>query len=371
MQKLFRNECDLVKFACGISSISTNLCQSIGTKVKMTKTKLMSPPSMAELSFAKSLPSDMSAGGMIDHNNNEEKPTNGIRQISAVSFKYRSNASRQDLDDLRRLLTELRLEQADSMDPVEHKFYEPDYQRMMADDWLVTRFLLKGKKAFEKAAESGHRHEILNGTHDEQLCSGMNHLQLDRHATLKQSIELVKKCARFRFDYRINNQTCLDEFPSDWVKTNGLFNYKPDVNGNPTIYLRVALHRPKLIGSPEARHLFKRYMLYNVERCDQDLYNKPGKAICCVFDMTNVALENIDLELTTWMINSFKSASPKLICYVIIYNPPWFFTATFRVICNTLLSDSKRQSVKFASGNEILNYIDRNNLPPFMRMIID
>lgn len=333
----------------------------------MTKTKMISP-SFAGLHFDKLSSPPTSSKMEIDANNNEKQTApyakHHRQQTAAVAFKYHSNAASRDIDDLRQMLASLRREQANFMDPEEHKFYESDFERMMTDNWLVTRFLLRGKKIFEKEAELGRGHEILKSESSNDV---QDLDQLNRQAVLMHTIELVKVCARYRFDYRINQQTNSDQFPLEWTKTDGLFNYKPDAEGNPTIYLRVAFHRPKLIATPEARHLFKRYMLHTVERCDQELNNKPGKAICCVFDMTNVAFENIDLELTTWMIKSFKSSSPKLICYVIIYNPPWFFTTTFKVICNTLLSNSKRQSVKFATGDEILNYINHANLPPYLK----
>lgn len=183
-------------------------------------------------------------------------------------------------------------------------------------------------------------------------------------------MELIASCAKFRMDYDVSGCTQESEFPQDWTTSGGLFHYKPDLCGNPTVYLRVALHRPKLIESDELRHQFKRYMLYTLEQCDKDLYNRPGKAICCVFDLTNASLDNIDLELTSWMVKSFKDCSPKLLNYVILFNPPWFFAATFRLICNSLLSNSRRQSVKFAYRDELLNYINHSNLPAYIKMTL-
>ena len=338
----------------------------------MTKTKILLSPLMAtNLNFNKQLPAN--EGPILDHNNidNPTLPLERValkhHQSAAISFKYKTNADADDIEKLRKLLTSLRTNQSEAIDPEEHKFYEADYKRMLTDDWLVTRFLLRGKKAFDRAKLFGDLGEIGISEQEQERLARLSDGELDKQAILKHTLDLVQICAKFRFDYRINSQTSLDEFPQEWLRVDGLFNYKPDTLGNPTIYLRVALHKPKLLETPEARHLFKRYMLYTLERCDQHLANKPGKAICCIFDMTNVAFENIDLELTSWMIKSFKSSSPKLLGYVIIYNPPWFFAATFKVICNTLLSNSKRQSVKFASGNQILDYVDRANLPPYLK----
>lgn len=296
----------------------------------------------------------------VDYNNNK-KPLKKQAKLAAVKFKYQHNSARDDIERLREILIQERDRQMGQLPSEELDFYRADFERMLVDDWLATRFLLRGKKAYERllASEQASNRAEIKGERE------------TREAIYRETLELVKVCAKFRFDYRINKHTKEAEFPLDWVKVHGLFHYKADRVGNPTVYLRVALHRPKLIESLEARHLFKRYMLYTLERCDQQLHNRPGKAICCIFDMTRVAFENIDLELTSWMIKSFKNCSPKLMCYVIIYNPPWFFTATFKLICSTLLSESKRQSVKFAHGNEIIQYIDYDNLPHYIQSAID
>lgn len=287
------------------------------------------------------------------NNNNDFKQSIYASNCLALRYKYQDLASKEDINEMRKLLIEEREKQLGEIDNEEIEFYRADFNRMLIDDWLVTRFLLRGHKALNRANQ------------DNQCLR-----EPSKRAVCLQTIKLIKNCAKFRFEYKINGRTSIEEFPRDWVDVNGLFYYRPDRAGNPTIYLRVALHRPKLIETPEARHLFKRYMMYTLECCDRQLLNQPGKAICCIFDMSNVALDNIDLELTTWMIKSFKDCSPKLLCYIVIYNPPWFFTATFRLICNTLLSNSKRQCVKFARGNEIMAYVSEQNLPPYLRLIL-
>lgn len=268
----------------------------------------------------------------------------------APLFKYQFNWSRQDIDEIRRLLTKEREKQHEE----EYEFYTPDYERFMKDDWLVTRFLLRGFKAAQKQNDQ----------------SSNQSASKDKLLGYACTMELIGFCAKFRYEFQVSGLTKLSEFPLDWTQTNGLFNYKPDRVGNPTVYLRTKLHRPKLIETETARYKFKRYLLYTLEQCDQNLYNKPGKAICCIFDMTDGSFDNVDLELMSWMIKSFKSSSPKLVCYVIIYNPAWYFTATFRLIFSTLLSDSKRQSVRFVCADEILNYIDYDNLPDYIRSSI-
>lgn len=297
---------------------------------------------------------------------------------AAVRFKYQFNASQEDLNEMRKLLIKERqkIEHLRINEPHEQlepeiyalfDFISGDFERMLVDDWLVTRFLLRGKKAAERAVPEVLHHHHLSDTDSSSNSSDDEDQTVGNRAIHLATLELIRVCAKFRYDYRISEQTSEHEFPLAWLKVNGLFQHLPDRAGNPTVYLRVALHRPKLIESTEARHQFKRYMLYTLEQADQQLFEQPGKALCCIFDMTNVAFENIDLELTSWMIKSFKSCSPKLLCYVLVYNPPWFFATTFKLICNTLLSTSKRLSVKFAQGNEILDYIASDNLPHYIK----
>lgn len=260
--------------------------------------------------------------------------------ILAPKFKYETNYPVKDIEEIRNLLTIERANQSDE----EYQFWTPDYERMMIDDWLVTRFLLRGLKASNKQGKGD-----------------------DKVAVYQQTMNLIRSCAKFRREYKVNGLTKESEFPVEWLKTNGLFNYKQDLSGNPTIYLRIKLHKPKLIEKDELKNNFKRLLLFTLEKCDQDLLNNPGKGVCCIFDMSDATFENVDLEMMSWMIRSFKNCSPKLLCYVIVYNLPWFFSATFKFISSTLMSNSNKQCLKFVYGDEILNYIDRNNLPDYMR----
>lgn len=263
-----------------------------------------------------------------------------LTSILAPKFKHQTIASSQDICEIRKLLT---IERS-SMNEEEHKFWSSDYERMMQDDWLVTRFILRGQKASLKLGISSSQSSIYI-----------------------QTMNLIRMCAKFRHEYQINANTRECEFPIEWTKRNGIFNYKPDLAGNPVIYLRIRLHKPKLIETKELRYQFKRILLYYLEKCDQDLTNNLGKGICCIFDMSNATFENVDLEMLSWMIKSFKSCSPKLICYVIVYNLPWFFSATLKLIAKTLMSNSNKQCLKFVYGDEILNFISPNNLPTYVR----
>lgn len=268
-------------------------------------------------------------------------------RVLVPKFKQQLDFPPEDIKAIRRMINVEREQQDEEV----FKLWSSDYDRMMKDDWLVSRFLIRGLKASQK-----------------QISSNRINCKKESSVLLYNlTMDLIKACAKYRIDYQINGLTTIDEFPVDWIKTDGIFNYKPDLVGNPTIYLRIKLHKPKLVESEDSRFKFKRLLLFFLEKCDRDLFNNPGKGVCCVFDMSEATLENIDLELVSWMIKSSKSCSPKLLCYVIVYNLPWFFSATFKLISNTLMSNSNRQSLKFVYGNEILDFINHKNLPSYLK----
>lgn len=289
---------------------------------------------MAELVRSSSIQSTFNSESFAQENVTD-KPV-----VHALKYKHSRSYPENDLARIRELLKIERSLQGQE----EFDFWAADYQRMLRDDWLVTRFLIRGTKRNQLNAKDG-----------------------SREAAYLTTMNLIKACAKFRHDFRVNYSTEPDEFPIEWVKVNGVFSYKSDLVGNPTIHLRIGMHKPKLIASKSLRHLFKRYLLYNLEKSDQELANRPGKLLCCVFDMSSANFENVDLEIVSWMVKSFKICGPKLISYTIVYNLPWFFNATFKLISNTLLSNSNRQSLKFVYGEEILNYISYQNLPDHIR----
>lgn len=277
---------------------------------------------------------------------------NNLREsvTCASKFEQQINSPKKDLDAIRKMLcVERTIQESD-----EFKFWTPDFERMMVDDWLVTRFLLRGTKAANKRLYSINR---ANNDHNEDV-----HLE---------TMKLIKLCAAFRLEYRINGLTRESEFPIEWTSRNGLIKHQFDLAGNPVAYLRIKLHKPKLIEAKKMRHQFKRLLLFTLEACDKELVNKPGNGICCVFDMSEATFENVDLELLTWMIKSFKSCGPKLLAYMIVYNLPWIFNATFKLISKTILSNSSKQSLRFVYGEEIFNFISYNNLPDYLRVTLN
>lgn len=285
-----------------------------------------------------------------------------LKSCHVPDYKYKSNFPPHLIEELRQLMKFERAKQSDE----ERDYWADDFNRMMNDDWLVTRFFLRGFKAsslyFSNANSDGEYDE---NDDDEDDVDNDSEESTRKALGFKKTIELLETCGRFRKEYNVTTSTKLDEFPIEWVSAHGLFSYKPDLKGNPTLWLRVKLFKPKTLYNDQLRHDFKRFFLYMAEQCDKELFNRPGNCACTIWDMTSATFENYDLEFVTWMIKMSK-LGPKFLNYVIIYNLPWFLNTTFKLVVNSFVLSKSNHTIKFAYGNQICNYIAKQNLPDYL-----
>lgn len=235
-------------------------------------------------------------------------------QCDIPTFLHTQNCSRELIDETRRLLRERH-----ELNP--ESFYEHDYKRMLEDDWTVTRFLLR------------------------------------RRLDPKRTAKLMEECGKFRRQY-LMSEIGLWEFPREFHQSGGLFRYKPDRVGNQTLYMRVKMYRRV----PEISDVFKTFILCVLEQCD---VLNGGRGTAVIFDLTQAGLQNVDLGFLYWLLNSFRNYCPKGVSYILVYNLPWFLSATCK-LAMTWLSETNRRSLRFVQGAEIENFIARDQLPDYL-----
>lgn len=199
-------------------------------------------------------------------------------------------------------------------------FYEDDYKRMLVDDWTVSRFLLR------------------------------------RRLDPKRTAKLMEECGRFRKQYKMS-EVKLWEFPIEFHKAGGLFKYGPDRVGNLTVYMRVRMYRRV----PEISDVFKAFILCVIEMADVE---NNGRGVAVVFDLSGCGLQNVDLSFLSWLLSSFRNYCPKGLSYIIVYNLPWILSTTCRVAM-TWMSATNRRALRFVHGDEIENFIAKENLPDY------
>jgi len=235
-------------------------------------------------------------------------------QCDIPTFLHTKNCDRQLIDETRRLLKERYIKNPDS-------FYDDDYARMLNDDWTVTRFLLR------------------------------------RRLDPKKTAKLMEECGRFRKQYKMS-EVQLWEFPVEFHRAGGLFKFAPDRVGNITMYMRIKMYRRV----PEISDVFKAFILCVLEQCD---VANNGRGTAVVFDLSGCGLQNVDLGFLSWLLSSFRNYCPKGVSYILVYNLPWILNATCK-LAMTWMSASNRRALRFVYGDEIENFIARENLPDYL-----
>lgn len=229
------------------------------------------------------------------------------------TFLYTKDCDKELIEKTRVLLRERYNKNPDN-------FYPDDYQRMLHDDWTVTRFLLR------------------------------------RRQDPKRTAKLMEECGCFRKQYKMS-EVKLPDFPIEFHKPGGLFKYAPDRAGNLTVYMRVKMYRRV----PEISDVFKAFILCVIEEADVEA---KGRGVAVVFDLSGAGLQNVDLSFLSWLLSSFRNYCPKGVSYIMVYNLPWILSTTCRVAM-TWLSATNRRALRFVHGDEIQNFIAKENLPDY------
>lgn len=247
-------------------------------------------------------------------NDDDKKDILPEEQCDIPTFLQTHNCDRYLIDECRRLLKERYAKNPES-------FYEADYQRMLQDDWTVTRFLLR------------------------------------RRQDPRRTAKLMEECGKFRKTYKMSEAE-LWEFPIEFHRAGGLFKYAPDRVGNVTMYMRVKMYRRV----PEISDVFKAFILCVLEQCD---VANNGRGTAVIFDLSGCGLQNVDLGFLSWLLSSFRNYCPKGVSYILVYNLPWILNATCK-LAMTWMSASNRRSLRFCHGDEIETFIARENLPDYL-----
>ncbi|RWS15623.1 Motile sperm domain-containing protein 2-like protein [Dinothrombium tinctorium] len=167
---------------------------------------------------------------------------------------------------------------------------------------------------------------------------------------------MLKTALKIRKEFRV--PTTKDyEFPIEFYKSGGLFPYERDKKGNLVVYMRVALHKK----IPELDIFEKAFLLHVFEKVDKITKGQ----FVVVFDMTDAGYENVDWDFLKFLLENVRHNFPIGLKYVLVTNLHWMLN-TLRRAAFALMPTEFVSLIKFASGEEIFEYIDKENLPDFL-----
>lgn len=198
------------------------------------------------------------------------------------------------------------------------KFSKEDVQKCYYDNWFVARYLLR------------------------------THLDLNSaHQLMSKSLE-----------YRNSPANSIKEFPAEFYKIGGIFDYEPDRKGNIPVYIRTKYHRKV----PIIQDYLKSFVFNTIETADK---KAGGKGIVLILDLQGVGVNNVDMDLLLFVVTSLVNYYPKGISYILVNELPWFLRS-FWVIVKKWLAEDHKELVKFSDSQTIYEYIKEENLPDFL-----
>lgn len=135
----------------------------------------------------------------------------------------------------------------------------------------------------------------------------------------------------------------------DYVNEGAFFPRGRDVDG---CILLVVKSKKHVKGTKDFEEI-KKIIIYWFDRLERE---ENGNKITLFFDLDGCGLNNMDMELTNYLISLFKSYYPNFLNYIIIYQMPWIMSAAFKVI-KSLLPAKGVEKMKFVNKDTLKTYV--------------
>lgn len=107
--------------------------------------------------------------------------------------------------------------------------------------------------------------------------------------------------------------------------------------------------------------MIEHYFIGLVEELDRQVGHK---GFIFVLDCSECSLSNLNMDMLKFIITSIRVRYPLGLQYFIIYNLPWILKSIWKLVKGWL--GEYQKLVFFANGQEILNYVDTDQLPKYM-----
>ena len=106
----------------------------------------------------------------------------------------------------------------------------------------------------------------------------------------------------------------------------------------------------------------KQFIMYNFNKVDRAMN---GKNVAVVFDCKGAGISNLDMDILWFMVDSLIKYYPCGMNYVLVYELPWILASTWTIV-KGWLPPEQRDKIKFASKDQIYDYVDQDNLPYYL-----
>lgn len=168
----------------------------------------------------------------------------------------------------------------------------------------------------------------------------------------KAMIESLK----WRKSFGINDLTEKD-ISEEVLQSGIIFMHGKDRKGAAMVFIVVAKHVWK--GNEEKTADFRKLLALFLEKFQRE---NPGERMAFVYDCSGAGLSNTDINNSKSFVHLIQFCYPDILEDVYVLNFPWIFKALWTLTKALLYSQYSKKFI-FPSKTEVLNYIDKNQLP--------
>ncbi|XP_053210657.1 motile sperm domain-containing protein 2-like [Panonychus citri] len=175
---------------------------------------------------------------------------------------------------------------------------------------------------------------------------------------IKKSVNMILKCFQWRKSSGLIYRKPTD-FPSEFYKSGGLFNYQPDLLGKPTLYMRAKfMHKVAELDAP-----FKDFMAYKINEIDESCGKMASWTI--IIDCAEIGWANVCIDMLRYLISIMSNYFPLGLKQVIVLDIPWILDAIRKMI-SSMLPEEALKVVTFTSRKKLPDFVDPKNSPDFV-----
>lgn len=132
--------------------------------------------------------------------------------------------------------------------------------------------------------------------------------------------------------------------------------HKTDKLGFPAIFVNASQH----VKGAFSESMNRQFTLYSIESARLFL-KYPVEKVSIVFDLRNLGLKNLDLDIVRFMIDTLQSFYPECLGRIYIVDAPFIFKGAWAII-KPLLDSVVAAKIKFVSISSLKEHIDDESL---------
>uniref|UniRef100_A0A667HUT8 Motile sperm domain containing 2 n=1 Tax=Lynx canadensis TaxID=61383 RepID=A0A667HUT8_LYNCA len=165
-----------------------------------------------------------------------------------------------------------------------------------------------------------------------------------RHNNVDETLKMLDESFQWRKEMSVNDLT-ESSIPRWLLEIGGIYLHGYDKEGNKLFWIRVKYH----IKDHKTTLDKKKLIAFWLERYAK---RENGKPVTVMFDLSETGINSIDMDFVRFIINCFKVYYPK-------------YLSAFKIV-KSWLGPEAVSLLKFASKNEVQDYVSVEYLPPHM-----